>query len=81
MATARQEMEDLTVVSEALLINFGTITDIESMKIAGHWMNRRGKPIVFDPVGVGATGYRRSSADGDIHSNQDHMLWKTEYNA
>lgn len=35
MATAPQEMEDLSKVSGALLVNFGTITDKAGMLEAG----------------------------------------------
>ncbi|KAF8135557.1 Hydroxyethylthiazole kinase family-domain-containing protein [Boletus edulis] len=46
----------------ALLINLGTVTDNESMLAAGRFANDAKKPVVFDPVGVGATGFRRKVA-------------------
>lgn len=37
MATAPQEMEDLSKVSGALLVNFGTISDKSGMLEAGNY--------------------------------------------
>ncbi|THH09804.1 hypothetical protein EW145_g1762 [Phellinidium pouzarii] len=58
MATAASEMEDLSKVSGALLINFGTIGDKSGILEAGRWVNARRNPVIFDPVAVGATKYR-----------------------
>ena len=38
MATAPQEMEDLSKISGSLLVNFGTISDKEGMLEAGRLM-------------------------------------------
>ena len=46
MATAPQEMEDLSRIPGALLINFGTIQDKESMVKAGQFANAERKPGV-----------------------------------
>lgn len=62
MASAPEEMYDLSRVLSALLINFGTVTDKEGMLAAGHFANDAKKPVVFDPVGVGATEFRRKIA-------------------
>lgn len=62
MATAPEEMKDLSRVLGALLINFGTITNKEGMLLAGQFANEEKKPLVFDPVGVGATEFRRTTA-------------------
>jgi thiamine-phosphate diphosphorylase/hydroxyethylthiazole kinase len=37
MATAPEEMEDLSRIVGALLVNFGTITDKEGMLLAGEY--------------------------------------------
>ncbi|TDL24154.1 Hydroxyethylthiazole kinase [Rickenella mellea] len=63
MATAAAEMQDLSQVSGALLVNFGTIGDVEGMLEAGRCANATRKPIVFDPVAVGATQHRRTIAN------------------
>lgn len=62
MASAPEEMYDLSRVLGALLINFGTVTDKEGMLLAGQFANDAKKPVVFDPVGVGATEFRRKVA-------------------
>ncbi|KAI9463739.1 Hydroxyethylthiazole kinase family-domain-containing protein [Boletus coccyginus] len=62
MASALEEMYDLSCVLGALLVNFGTVTDNESMLAAGQFANDAKKPVIFDPVGVGATEFRRKTA-------------------
>lgn len=61
MAYAKEEVEDIVNVSNALVLNIGTITKevAESMKIAGKKANEEGIPVVLDPVGVGATPFRQ----------------------
>ncbi|KAI0330153.1 Hydroxyethylthiazole kinase [Cubamyces sp. BRFM 1775] len=62
MATAPEEMADLSKAAGALLVNFGTIQNLDGMLASGFNYNQNRKPVVFDPVGVGATQYRRTSA-------------------
>lgn len=73
MAAAVEEQADLALVPGGLLINFGTIEDVDSMIVAGQEANKNRKPIVFDPVGVGATSYRRVTAESEIR----HIFFKT----
>ncbi|PXW89221.1 hydroxyethylthiazole kinase [Streptohalobacillus salinus] len=63
MADDRGEVAEMTAQSDALLINIGTLTERtkESMFIAGKKANECGIPIVLDPVGVGATAYRKET--------------------
>jgi len=64
MAHAREEMEDIAAISNALVINIGTLSEqwIESMRVACGLAIVRGKPIVLDPVGSGATRLRTETA-------------------
>ncbi|MDR5683958.1 MAG: hydroxyethylthiazole kinase [Armatimonadota bacterium] len=64
MAHAREEVEDMTALASALVLNIGTLTPawVESMLVAGRCANRNGIPVVLDPVGVGATPLRTASA-------------------
>ena len=64
MAHAVEEMEDMTAIAGALMINIGTLDKqwVEGMLAAGKAMNRRGGVIVLDPVGAGATPYRTQTA-------------------
>ncbi|KZT58585.1 HK-domain-containing protein [Calocera cornea HHB12733] len=74
MATTPAEMEDLAKIGGALLVNFGTITDKAGMLAAGHHYNRNKKPIVFDPVGVGATAYRKAAAKEILNTWQATVI-------
>ena len=64
MAHWKDEMEEMTAIAGALVINIGTLDTewIEGMKTAGIAASRRGTPIVLDPVGAGATSQRTNAA-------------------
>ncbi|MDA3979775.1 hydroxyethylthiazole kinase [Gallibacterium sp. AGMB14963] len=61
MADAEQEMEELAQFTSALVLNIGTLDamKVKSMLLAGKAANHQGIPVILDPVGVGATGYRK----------------------
>jgi len=60
MAHAVAEVEEMASQAGALVINMGTpYPDLEeAMLAAGKAANRCGVPVIFDPVGAGATSYR-----------------------
>lgn len=60
MAHAVEEMEEMTAIADALVINIGTLDSqwIDGMLKAGDAMRKRGGVIVLDPVGAGATSFR-----------------------
>jgi hydroxyethylthiazole kinase len=64
MAHAGEEVEEMTRIASALVLNIGTLSEhwIESMLLAGGAANTRQIPVVLDPVGVGATAYRTDTA-------------------
>lgn len=64
MAHAREEVEEMVSASNALVLNIGTLwqEQIEAMLLAGKKANELNIPVIFDPVGVGATAYRTDSA-------------------
>ncbi len=64
MAHAREEVKDMVNIASALVLNMGTANApwVESMVIAGIAALESSTPIVFDPVGVGATPYRNETA-------------------
>ena len=64
MAHWKDEMEEMTAIAGALVINIGTLDSewIEGMKAAGVAASRRGTPIILDPVGAGATSQRTAVA-------------------
>ncbi len=61
MASAVEEVEQISAKAEALLINTGTITPdtAEAMRLAAGVCADKGIPIVIDPVGAGTSTYRR----------------------
>lgn len=64
MAHAIEEVADMVKIASALVINMGTLEHdwVQSMIVAGKAANAKGIPVVFDPVGVGATPYRSQAA-------------------
>ncbi|MBT2689706.1 hydroxyethylthiazole kinase [Bacillus sp. ISL-47] len=64
MAYAHEEAADMAKIAGALVLNMGTLTEkeVQSMLIAGRSANEHGVPVIFDPVGVGATPYRTETA-------------------
>ncbi len=60
MAHATEEASEMAAQAGALVINMGTpYPDLEeAMLAAGKAANDAGVPVVFDPVGAGATAYR-----------------------
>jgi hydroxyethylthiazole kinase len=64
MAHAPEEVEEMAGFAGALVLNIGTLSAhwVEAMVSAGRAANARGVPVVFDPVGVGATRYRTDTA-------------------
>lgn len=61
MSTNRQELEDIAAVNGALLLNMGTLNDVDLMVSAAQANARHKNPIVLDPVGCGATQFRKES--------------------
>ena len=64
MAHAAEEVEEMTGIASALVINIGTLSPpwVEAMLLAGEAATARMLPVVLDPVGAGATGYRTATA-------------------
>lgn len=64
MADAVDEAESMVSIAQSLVLNIGTlnVTKVEAMMVAGRKANALGIPVVFDPVGVGATPFRNRMA-------------------
>ncbi len=60
MAHCRAEVEEMTSLAGALVLNIGTLQEdwIESMICAAKTANSIGIPVILDPVGAGATQLR-----------------------
>lgn len=63
MADEITEVEEMVSVADTLLINIGTLNTrtLESMLVVGKKANERNIPVVLDPVGVGATSFRKAA--------------------
>ncbi len=61
MSNTPEEMDEIVSISQALVINIGTLNEeqIDAMILAGQSANKHNIPVVLDPVGVGATKYRQ----------------------
>lgn len=71
MAHAPEEIEDISAISNSMVINIGTLSRawIQSMSLAGRVALSSGKPFVLDPVGAGATTLRTRTALDIIESS------------
>ena len=60
MAHAREEAADMARLARALVVNLGTLSPqwVEGMELAMRTAREAGIPVVYDPVGAGATPYR-----------------------
>ena len=63
MADDVLEVEEITAISDALVINIGTLNSnkVESMILAGKKANELKIPVVLDPVGAGASKLRNDT--------------------
>lgn len=64
MAHSLDEVEDFVAISQALVVNIGTLDSqqIAACKLAAMRAGAVGIPWILDPVGAGATPYRRTAA-------------------
>lgn len=63
MADSLLEVEEITSMASALVLNIGTLNKekVDSFLLAGKQANKLGIPVVLDPVGVGATSLRNNA--------------------
>lgn len=76
MAHAIEEVEELVAISSSLVINMGTLSPqwVDAMILAAKEAKRKSIPFVFDPVGVGASSYRFSTAQKIISSAKPDVI-------
>jgi hydroxyethylthiazole kinase len=76
MASAEEEVADTARISDAVVLNMGTLDKftLNAMGIAGQSANAHGKPLVLDPVGVGATPYRTSAVHSLLEKVQVNVI-------
>jgi hydroxyethylthiazole kinase len=80
MSYATEEMNEIIKIADALIINIGTFSAgwSEGMNIAATAANKKGIPIVLDPVGAGATSYRTAISKQIL---KNHHIWAIRGNA
>ena len=63
MAHAVEEVEEMTEIARALVINIGTLSEpwVQAMLCAVRRAGELGIPVILDPVGAGATSYRTAT--------------------
>lgn len=76
MSHEAAEAADLSRAVGALVLNIGTISPAsrEGMYVAGTCANRNLKPVVLDPVGGGATQFRKDVVRGILNHTQVTLL-------
>ncbi len=76
MAHAVEEAADITALSQALVLNIGTLSAawIDAMLLSGKEAHRRNLPVVLDPVGCGATRFRTDTAHRLIQEIQPTVI-------
>lgn len=76
MADDIGEAAAITSISSALVLNIGTLNErtIESMLAAGKRANEINIPVVFDPVGAGASELRNRTAKRILHEVRVSVL-------
>jgi hydroxyethylthiazole kinase len=64
MAFTPEEVKEIASGADALVLNLGTPSPsgIESMLQAGHEAVTLGRPVIFDPVGIGASPFRMNAS-------------------
>lgn len=76
MADDSGEVEEITTICSALDINIGTLNErtIVSMRKAGEKANQLSHPVVFDPVGAGASSLRTNTAHDLLNAVQFSVI-------
>jgi hydroxyethylthiazole kinase len=76
MAHCRAEVEEMTSMSGALVLNIGTIQEdwLESMICAAKTANSVGIPVILDPVGAGATRLRTDAINKIMENSAISVL-------
>jgi hydroxyethylthiazole kinase len=71
MADAIEEIDEIVQISDALLVNIGTLNarTVAAMDAAIDVAARKGIPIVLDPVGAGASQYRLETVQRLLQKN------------
>jgi len=76
MSHAVEELEEIVGISNALVINIGTLdrAQVDSMLTAIKYANEKAIPIIIDPVGAGASALRTDTAHALLEKAHSPIL-------
>lgn len=76
MSCQKYDVTSLMGKADALVLNIGTLDDhqLETMLAAGRLAKEREIPVVFDPVGIGASEYRANAAETIIKAVRPDII-------
>lgn len=76
MAHALEEAADMTKIASSLVLNIGTLSCswVQGMKLALEAANTKEIPVIFDPVGAGATPFRTDIAKSILNSGKISII-------
>lgn len=76
MAEAIEEVAEIAVQCQGVCLNLGVPSrqKVDAMIIAGKAANEKGIPVLFDPVGIGASQFRMNMAAEILSSVQVSMI-------
>ena len=76
MAHAIEEVEEMVGISQALVLNIGTLDEgwVRAMGVAKKCARAKGVPVTLDPVGAGATSYRNQCITELISSDPPNII-------
>ena len=65
MTDEMKDVVDISRIASAVVLNMGTLNvrTVEAMLLAGKIANESDVPVIFDPVGAGASKYRNEVAE------------------
>lgn len=61
MAHHKDEVEEITACSQSLVLNMGTVANLDSMLLSGKKSNEINIPVIIDPVGIGSSNLRNEA--------------------
>ncbi|WBW71331.1 bifunctional thiamine-phosphate dipyrophosphorylase/hydroxyethylthiazole kinase [Schizosaccharomyces osmophilus] len=68
MGESKEEVADFAKFAGSLVLNIGTVQDRETLIYASQVYNSLNRPIILDPVGVGATKFRTDAVSGLLNN-------------
>lgn len=76
MSHSPQEAEEMVTIADAVMLNIGTLHEAQIDQMRQVWVHAQqsDKPVVFDPVGIGAVPYRLQVAQSLLNDFQATVI-------